>query len=196
MPLRFDHDDLQMPHEDFTGGSGGGASPRYWLILSPGEYFHGETPAGAAILDALTVLERNNASRLLVQHPGRGTERGWRQALGTKLANAYDDPLRVSPAFLVITRRPYVEFSGEVHPFGLIDLGDLVGAGGEVNRVELAGLLASLETWLEAEPSAFDDMPAPKAASGGWTDAVELRPGVFGFRLDLRKLHAWARSRR
>lgn len=121
MPIRFDREDLQMPHEDFSGGSGGGASPRYWLILSPSEYFHSGTVAGGAILDALTVLERQNASLLLVQHPGPGTERGWRKALGAKLANAYDAPLRASPAFLVIARRPYAEFSGEVHPFGLID---------------------------------------------------------------------------
>lgn len=182
---------LEMPHGDFTGGSGSGGSGgtviKYHLMLSLGAFADANSGPGAAILRSLVKLEEIHADRLLVHYPMPPKEQEFRTNLLNKIQSEMAEKLEGSSAFVIIAGKKFGDFHGDMHSFAVIDFDDYFNDGGALNEKQLSKDLQAFSGLIASNNDIIQYIQNIPVKRPSWIDAWELKPGVFGIRFDLRK---------
>ncbi|WP_066711223.1 hypothetical protein [Celeribacter ethanolicus] len=185
--VRKVHPPLEMPHGDWGAGSSGGTPVEYYMLLSFSIFANSESATGAAILRSLSALEQRHSDRVLVHYPMPTKEDDYRRNLLAKIQSDFSERLQKSLAFVLICGKPFERFHGDVHSFAIVNFDDYFGEEGNLNEIQLSKDLAELSELIRTKASVVSYVQEASAKKSSWVDALELKPGVWGIRFDLRK---------
>lgn len=182
---------INWEHPDGSYG-GYGVSYKYRVFLALNEYTSVESEVGAAALRSLEIFEKRLKDDLQVKYPNSGYEQKFRQDVLTALKSDKKHKIAASDIFLAITPKPLEDYKDKLHPFAIVDLDTYISDAGRLNSTAFGRDLSKIADAVEAGNDLFEVLGkhlAKAAGKPGWLDAFELKPGMFGFRIDLKKVH-------
>lgn len=174
--------------EEDEGGSGAYAPDfKYWIYISLSAHLGRDTDEGAHLIDAFRILDRETTSIIKIKYPNPGFEKDFREDIEGKTGEliAHDGSRMTSFALISDGSLEALDDNGKKL---IIDIGgDLLLPTG-VNRKELVRLLERVGEVLDHNENLSDSLLSKRRAEH-WFDAVELKPGMFGLKIDLKKMY-------
>jgi hypothetical protein len=176
---------------DYVGGGGWSTSPKYHIILILNEFYSSDSPEVEGLIRALRILDKKLKDRVRISVPHDGQEEEVYESVMKKpWLEKHKSHITKSPGLLFLDAE-IEAFDPKANRFEYLSLKGFI-TGGKLDYHQISGLLGYLGEGINQGESLLELLNTHRIRKNRdilW-DAVELKPGVWGFKFDLKKLRA------
>jgi len=164
--------------------------PKFYILVLMDAYFAENDEQGGTLKKALRIFDRQMKDRVAIYFPNEGSEDDFNQAVMRKnWTPDQADEIAKTPALLFLTREVY-EFDPAQDKFSYLSLDGMLSEDGRLEYKAISRILKDITTELKAGEDIERILNLSRITGNRrklWR-AIELKPGFWGFNVDLKKL--------
>ncbi len=177
-----------MPFEEMQEDhrSIGSVFKDYYIYVALSPQFNSKSPVGEKIVESLRILDKTVKKDILIRYPHTGSEDVFKEDI-IKAIQRKD--ITSGPVFALILNKSLAGFDLEKDPFAVLDISEQFMNENGFQETEFSKHLEEFGALLNRNEDVFKFFKEDSTVADDALSAIELKPGLFGIRVDLKKLY-------